>query len=69
MSTAKPAKRRQAGNGKAAEQKKQLAKAKKAVKEREETTVRTLMSMINEQYNYELKSFFARLIVVNQSYY
>jgi hypothetical protein len=48
MSTAKPAKRRQAGDGKAAEQKKQLAKAKKAVKEREETTLRTLMSIIQE---------------------
>ena len=41
MSTTKPAKRRQPGDGKAAEQKKQLAKAKKAVKEREETTIRT----------------------------
>ena len=48
MSTAKPAKRRQPGDGKAAEHKTQLAKAKKAVKEREETTIRTLVSIIQE---------------------
>ena len=48
MSTEKPAKRRQPGDGKAAEHKKQLAKAKKAVKEREETTLRTLMSIVQE---------------------
>ena len=48
-SAAKPAKRRQPGEGKAAEQKKLVAKAKKAFKDREDKTLETLMLILQSR--------------------